>query len=418
MASLVPFRALRPVPATARHVAAVPYDVVTTEEARALAAGNPLSFLHVSRAEIDLPQGTDPHSPGVYATAANRFEALKRDAPLVREETPSLYLYRLRVGAHEQVGTAGCYALDEYDRDIIKKHERTRRDKEDDRTSHMIALRAQTGPVFLTYRASADVDAVARDVMREDPLVDFTAADGVQHTMWRVPARDERPLVSAFQRVPALYIADGHHRAASAARARQTLRQQEQETSAGAVATAVAAQVRPFDSFLGVAFPDTQVRILSYNRSVKGLNGLELDAFVNAVKQRFHVSPGTASPQRKGEIAMYVGKQWFALRARDQSGAEDAIAALDVSVLQDRLLDQVLGIRDIRTDPRVEFIGGTRGTDALVKLVDDGRASVAFSMFPVSVTELMTISDAGHIMPPKSTWFDPKLRDGLLIHEI
>jgi uncharacterized protein (DUF1015 family) len=422
MASLIPFRALRPMPAVASRVAAVPYDVVTTDEARAQAAGNPLSFLHVSRAEIDQPPGTDPHSDSIYAAAAHRFAALKRDAPLVREDEPCLYLYRLRVGAHEQVGLAGCYALDEYDRDIIRKHERTRRDKEDDRTRHMIALRAQTGPVFLTYRASPDIDAVTGRVIRETPLFDFSAPDGVQHTIWRVPAPDERPLMAAFQRVPAVYIADGHHRAASAARARQTLRQQEPPVSAGAVATAVATPVRPFESFLGVAFPDNQVRILPYNRTVKGLNGLAPDAFLDAVRQRFDISSGGASPRRKGEIAMYLAGQWYTLRARDTGPGtgqtEDVIAALDVSVLQERLLDQVLGIRDVRTDPRLEFIGGGRGTEALVKLVDEGQASVAFSMFPVSVADLMAISDAGHIMPPKSTWFDPKLRDGLLIHEI
>jgi uncharacterized protein (DUF1015 family) len=418
MSSLIPFRALRPVPAMAARVAAVPYDVVTTEEARALSVDNPLSFLHVSRAEIDLPPGSDPHAPNVYAAAATRFDALKQAAPFVKEDAPSLYLYRLRTAGHEQVGIAGCYALDEYDRDIIRKHERTRRDKEDDRTSHMIALRAQTGPVFLTYRASPDVDAVANIATGEEPLFDFNAADGVQHTVWRLSSRDQRVLVSAFGRVPALYIADGHHRAASAARARHTLRQQEQLASAGAVATAVAVPTRAFDSFLGVAFPHDQVRILSYNRAVKGLNGLEPDAFLEAVTQRFEVSPGGASPQRKGEIAMYVANRWFTLRIRQERAVDDVIAALDVSVLQDRLLDQVLGIRDVRTDPRIEFVGGTRGTDNLVRLVDEGRATVAFSMFPVSVAELMAISDAGHIMPPKSTWFDPKLRDGLLVHEI
>jgi uncharacterized protein (DUF1015 family) len=218
--------------------------------------------------------------------------------------------------------------------------------------------------------------------------------------------------------VPALYIADGHHRAASAARARQMLRQPEQLASTGGVATAVAAPARASDSFLGVAFPDDQVRILSYNRTVKGLNGLEPDAFLEAVKQRFAISPGGASPHRKGEIAMYVANRWYTLRTREEHSGDDVIAGLDVSVLQDRLLDPVLGIRDVRTDPRIEFVGGARGTDRLVRMVNEGLASAAFSMFPVSVGELMAISDAGHIMPPKSTWFDPKLRDGLLIHEI
>jgi uncharacterized protein (DUF1015 family) len=419
MATLTPFQALRPTPESAHLVAAVPYDVVTTEEARALAAGNALSFLHVSRAEIDLPSGTDPYSDVVYAAATSRFAALKRQAPLVREQSPDLYLYRLRMGAHEQVGVAGGYALDEYDRDIIKKHERTRRDKEDDRTRHMIELRAQTGPVFLTYRASVAVDTLVSQVTATDPLFEFTAVDGVRHALWRVPSQETQPLVAAFADVPTLYIADGHHRAASAARTRQNLRQAEQASTGGAATAVVAAGTLPYETLLAVAFPDNQVHILPYNRLVRDLNGLSPEAFLEAVKSRFDVWPGVPCPSRKGEISMYLPGEWHTLRTRRASEErQDVIGALDVSVLQTRLLDQVLGIVDVRTDPRVEFVGGARGTDALEQAVKGGKAAVAFSLFPVSVTELMAIADAGLIMPPKSTWFEPKLRDGLLIHEI
>lgn len=420
MASLFSFRALRPTAEAARLIAAVPYDVVSTDEARAAAAGNSLSFLHVSRAEIDLPPTTDPYSEAVYAAAASRFEALKREAPLVREEVPSLYVYRLRLGMHEQFGIAGCYALAEYDSGVIRKHERTRGEKEDDRTRHMLALHAQTGPVFLTYRASPEVETLVSRVAATTALVDFDADDDVRHTIWRLSSRDTRTLIAAFDRMPALYIADGHHRAASAARARQKLRGVEGRGLGGAVATAVAAPgTLPCDVFLAVAFPSNQVRILPYNRAVKDLNGMTSGRFLEAVTARFEVSPGTPTPSRKGEIAMYLAGQWYALRVRPHSNTQaDAIASLDVSVLQSCLLDPVLAIHDVRTDRRLDFVGGARGTTALEEAVDDGRAAVAFSMFPVGVSELMAVADAGLVMPPKSTWFEPKLRDGLLIHEI
>ena len=420
MATLLPFQALRPTPQTAPLVAAVPYDVVSTDEARALAAGNALSFLHVSRAEIDLPAGTDPYASAVYAAAACRFDALKREAPLVREQLPSLYLYRLTMGSAEQIGVAGCYALDEYDRDLIRKHECTHKDKEDDRTRHMMALRAQTGPVFLTYRASADIDAIVSRVAATNPLFDFDAPDDVRHTIWRLPPDDARALISAFGRVPTLYIADGHHRAASAARTRQALRAPQRALLAGGVAPEVApSSTLACEAFLAVAFPDNRVRILSYNRLVKELSGLSQETFLQRIQESFDVSPGQPSPSRKGEIAMYLAGQWHRLRAwSDPSTREDASAALDVTVLQSRLLDPVLGIHDVRSDARIEFVGGVRGTAALEQAVNDGRAAVAFSMFPISVDELMAIADAGLFMPPKSTWFEPKLRDGLLIHEI
>ena len=408
MATLYPFRALRPRLAEAARIAAVPYDVVNTDEARALADGDPLSFLRVSRAEIELPPGTDPYSTAVYERAARNFGSL-RESALVLEEAASLYVYRLRTGGHEQTGVAACYSLDEYDHGVIKKHERTRRDKEDDRTRHMLALGAQTGPVFLIYRARADTDRIVAEAAQAEPLVDFEAVDGVRHTLWRVGGGDRDRLVEAAGRIPALYIADGHHRAASAARARAEM----QERGLAGVPLGDGADRT---TFLAVAFPDNRVQVLPYNRIVKDLGGLSSDDFLQAVRGRFELKNGPATPARRGEIAMYCRGSWHTLRARVPPNQGDGVASLDVSVLQDGLLAPVLKIVDVRTDSRIEFVGGSRGTGELERLVDSGRAAVAFSLFPVAVADLMAVSDAGAIMPPKSTWFEPKLRDGLLIH--
>jgi uncharacterized protein (DUF1015 family) len=423
MAKLYPFRALRPKPDAAARIAAVPYDVVSTAEARALADGNPLSFLRVSRAELELPPSADPYSDAVYARAAQNFETL-RQSSLALEAEPSLYLYRLRMGDHTQTGLAACFSIDEYDRDIIRKHERTRRDKEDDRTRHMLALGAQTGPVFLTYRAAVDVDRVIDRSACGPPLFDFEATDGVHHTIWRVGGADRDALVAAFDRIPSLYIADGHHRAASAARARaEAGRRTARAASLGDGADA--------STMLAVAFPDSQVQILPYNRSVKDLGGLSSAEFLEAVGDRFDVSSGPgpqrgsraggtgpAMPARRGEIAMYVEGRWQTLRPRVPPDRSDPIGSLDVAVLQDQLLAPILNIADVRTDKRIDFVGGARGTGELQRLVDGGQAAVAFSLYPVGVADLMAVSDAGAIMPPKSTWFEPKLRDGLLIHLI
>ena len=410
MATLHPFNALRPDAANAPRIAAVPYDVVSTDEARTLADGNPLSFLHVSRAEIDLPAGTDPYADAVYQKAADSFAALRTNA-LVVEADASVYFYRLQMGSHVQTGLAACFSLDEYDRDIIKKHERTRRDKEDDRTRHMLALGAQTGPVFLTYRAADGIDRVAAKVTQSEPIIDFTAPDAVRHTLWRVGGADRDALVAAIGRVPALYIADGHHRAASAARARAEMR-------ARGLAGASLGDGADASTMLAVAFPHDQVQILSYNRTVKDLGGLSPDAFLAAVRERFDVAAGPAMPARRGDIAMYFAGGWQTLRPRVAPDPTDPIGSLDVSVLQEGLLAPVLKIADVRTDKRIDFVGGARGTAVLETLVDTGKAAVAFSLFPVSVADLMAASDAGEIMPPKSTWFEPKLRDGLLIHAI
>jgi len=405
MATISPFRALRPTPSSARAVAEVPYDVVNTDEARVLAAGNPLSFLHVSRAEIDLPGGTNPYGDAVYAKAVENFGVLKAQAPLVLEASPTLYVYRLQGEGHVQTGIAGCFSVDEYDADVIKKHERTRKDKEDDRTRHIIELRAQTGPVFLIHLASPAVAAIVQRTTAASPLFDFTAVDGVKHTLWPVGSGDTPALVSAFKAMSGLYIADGHHRAASAARARQILR------GGGGSGE--------WDTFLAVAFPDDQMCVLPYNRLVKDLGVHTQDTFVAALRQSVAVAKGgSAAPTRKGEVSMFLGGAWYTIGLGTPPSGIGAAEGLDVSRLQDLVLTPLLAIGDVRTDKRIDFVGGARGTAALEAAVSSGEAAVAFSMYPVSVADLMAISDAGGIMPPKSTWFEPKLRDGLLSHVI
>ena len=405
MALIAPFRALRPVPAAAPRVAAVPYDVVNAQEAHALANGNPLSFLHVSRAEIDLPANTDPYSDAVYRKAVENFATLKSQAPMVAEDTPSLYVYRLEMGNHVQTGIAGTFSMDEYDRGVIKKHEHTRRDKEDDRTRHMVDLRAQTGPVFLTYRASPAIDRLVARITSQPPLFDFTAPDGVQHTIWRTADADVQQLVAAFGAIPQLYIADGHHRAASAARARQQL-----GGSNGARGE--------WDTVLAVAFPDDQVQVLPYNRVVKDLGSYSSQSLLAKLREQFVVKEGPATPARKGEVAMFLDGTWHTIELGDAPRALAPADRLDVSRLQQALLEPLLGVGDVRTDKRIDFVGGARGTSELEKLVSSGRFAAAFSMYPVSVDDLMQVCDAGGIMPPKSTWFEPKLRDGLLSHLI
>ncbi len=409
MASIHPFRALRPTPDKAAAVSSVPYDVVSTDEARQLADGNPLSFLHVTRSEIDVPPGTNPYAPEVYDKARANFAALRERGSLVLDETPSLYFYRLRMGGHEQTGIAGCFAVDEYESDIIKRHERTRRDKEDDRTRHIVQLRAQTGVVFLTYRADHAIDSLARQVSTGEPLYDFAASDGVRHTIWRAGLDQTSSLVTAFQRVPALYIADGHHRAASAARAREELAGRPGSTSDEAGA----------DTFIAVAFPDDQVQILPYNRTIKDLGGRTARQFLGALRAQFRVTDGAPTPERQGEVSMYLDGRWYAIDLASVAPADDSRgSSLDVSRLQRGVLEDLLNIGDVRTDKRIDFVAGARGSEALMRAVDSGDAAVAFSMYPVTVDDLMAIADSGGIMPPKSTWFEPKLRDGLLVHLI
>ena len=394
MALIRPFRALRPRPELAARIAAVPYDVVNAAEARTLAHGNPHSFLHVSRAEIDLPPGTDPYADEVYTRAWETFEAF-RSSWLVQEATPRVYVYRLRMGDHVQTGVAAAFSVHEYLDGRILKHETTRRAKEDDRTRHITELRAQTGPVLLTYHQAASVDAVVARVTAATPLYDLVTDDGVGHTVWVADQADSSALVGAFGDVPALYIADGHHRAASAARAYTALGAEPDDEAA---------------FFLAVAFPDTEMRILPYHRVVKDLNGQTVEAFLTVLSQRLPLVAGGPEPARKGECSVYIRGKWYLLTLE---GAE-----LDASLLSDKVLGPMLGIEDLRTDSRIDFVGGIRGPAELARLVDAGDAAVAFAMYPVSLAELMAVADAGAIMPPKSTWFEPKLRDGLLSHEI
>jgi uncharacterized protein (DUF1015 family) len=385
-------------------VACVPYDVVNAAEAAALAAGKPRSLLHVDRAEIDLPPETDPYSDAVYEKARENFLARQRDGTLVREPAPCLYLYQQRMGGHVQTGLVGVCHIDDYERDIIKKHEKTRPDKEDDRTRLIGTLSADTGPVFLTYRDRDEIHALARKAERSEPLYDFTAPDGVEHTLWRIA--DAEPWVRAFAQAPAAYVADGHHRTASAVRVGRERR----------AANPRHTGEEDYNWFLAVLFPASQLQILPYNRVVKDLHGHDKASFLAAVGKAFAVTPRKhTTPRRAGDILMYLDKEWHEL-AWQPALDMDPIARLDVSGLQNKVLGPVLGIDDPRTSKRLDFIGGIRGTDELVRLVDGGQAAVAFSMFPTTVEQLMEIADAGQIMPPKSTWFEPKLRSGLFIH--
>lgn len=369
-----------------------------------LAEGRPHSLLHVDRAEIDLPAVRDPYAPVVYATARCAFERLQQTGVLVRESEACLYLYRQRMGDHEQVGVAAVCHIDDYERGVIKKHENTRRDKEDDRTKLIDALSANTGPVFLTYRGTREIDTLVDTVRHgEIPLYDFTSADGVQHTVWKVAK--ERGLTAAFSQVTDAYVADGHHRTASAVRVGRERRASNPAHSG----------TEDYNWFLAVLFPAAQLRILPYNRAVHDLNGYSPDQFVDAIRERFNVAESmTAEPAAAGQIRMYLNGGWYGLTW--QGRATSPIASLDVTALQERLLSPILGIDDPRTSKRIDFIGGIRGTLELEKRVNSGQAAVAFSMFPATVEQLMTIADAGEIMPPKSTWFEPKLRSGLFIH--
>lgn len=399
-----PWRAWRPRPDRAVQVAAVPYDVVDTVEARALAAGNPYSYLHVTRPEIDLPDGADPHSDTVYDRARFNLGVMQAQGILLQEPDPVFYLYRLTMKGRSQVGFAVCCAVTDYEEGVIKTHEKTRHDKEDDRARHIERLSANTEPVFITYRDDPQLAAIARQVQGMDPLYDFIAADGVGHALWRVG--DTAEIVRAFVRVPAAYIADGHHRAAAAARVARTRRSIGYAAGCGG----------EFEWFMAVLFPSSQLQILPYNRSVRELNGLRPECFLSAVRERFTIRERVDPvPDKPGRVCMYLEHTWYELSWPVMRSADPG-AALDVSVLQDRLLAPILGIDDPRTDQRIEFIGGIRGVGELVRRVECGQAAAAFSMYPTPVEQMMSIADAGQIMPPKSTWFEPKLRSGLFVH--
>lgn len=406
MPLILPFRALRPTPERAQDVVAPPYDVLNSEEARQRAAGRPLSFLHISKAEIDLPEGTDPYDAAVYARAAENLQRLKSENVLLREDQPSYYVYRLKMGDHVQTGLVAVASAADYDRNRIRKHEFTRPAKEDDRVRQIEALRAQTGPVLLAYRSVPEVDQLIDSVTAEPPVYDLTADDGVEHTIWVVSDKTiVDQLTDYFEAMPAIYIADGHHRSAAGSRVAKTL---------GGGPDAMSRY------FLSVIFPHNQMRILDYNRVVKDLGQLTAAEFLEGVKQRFSVvhEDKAVTPAKAGEFGMYLDGNWYRLTIDPSNIPEDPVARLDVSLLADNLLEPLLGISDPRRDPRIDFVGGIRGLGELERRVDSGEMAAAFSMFPTSMDDLMAVADAQQVMPPKSTWFEPKLADGLISHPL
>jgi uncharacterized protein (DUF1015 family) len=404
MSEIRPFRALHPRPEHAAVVASVPYDVVDREEAANLAAGNPDSFLHVTRPEIDLPADADVHAPETYAKGRANLDDFLARGVLVQDAQPCLYAYRLTWQGRSQTGLVAGYSVLEYDQGTIKKHEFTRPDKEEDRTVHILTLGAQPGPVFLTYRSNEATAEALGAATAGAPWIDFEAKDGVRHTLWRVT--ETEPLVAAFGRLPALYVADGHHRSASASNVRK------RRGAAGTLAPD-----DPAHHFLAVAFPDDEMRILGYHRLISELGGRSPEAFVDALRA---VAPLEAveagEPTPRGHVRIYVGGQWWQMPLTPT--ADDPVARLDVQALEDRVLRPLLGIEDQRTDNRIQFVGGIRGTAVLAGAVDAGKAAVAFALAPVTTEELLAVADAGRVMPPKSTWFEPKLRSGLFVYPL
>jgi len=422
MASIKPFAALRPKPELAGRICELPYDVMSSDEAREMAAGNPLSFLHVSKPEIDLPPGTDLYAPEVYAKGKENFQKLIRDGVLRQDSQPAFYLYRQIMGKHSQVGLVATASCEEYLRGVIKKHELTRPDKEDDRVRHIETLDAQTGPVFLTYRANAAFDEFVAAKAGGAPDVDFTAKDGVRHTSWAVRDADEINFVETqFAEIAALYIADGHHRSAAAAR---VYMKRDGAPASGPARNAVDSETsraggRRSANFLAVIFPHNQMQILPYNRVLKDLNGHSQEQLMSKLRTVFEIAPGSATPTQKHELCLYLRGRWHSLRFKQQfTRTNDPIEKLDVTLLQKNVLAPIFGIDDPRTSKRINFVGGIRGTAELEKLVDSREYACAFSMFPTSIEDLMAIADAGGIMPPKSTWFEPKLRDAMFCHLI
>jgi uncharacterized protein (DUF1015 family) len=404
MATIKPFPALRPRPGLAERVCELPYDVLSSEEARALAVDNPLSFLHVSKPEIDLPSTMDLYAPVVYAKGKENFTKMISEGALRQDAQANFYLYRQVMGKHSQTGLVAVASCEQYLNDIIKKHELTRPDKEDDRVRHIEALHAQTGPVFLTYRARRELDDLFQRKTEGKPDIDFAASDGVRHTSWTIDQPDDIAFIeTAFARIPSLYIADGHHRSAAAARVYQTRK--------GEGASAY---------FLVVIFPHDQMQILAYNRVLRDLNGHTPESFLQKLDAIFVIKTGGPTyPEGKHELGLYLQGRWHRLYFRPQFAATvDPIEKLDVTLLQKHVLSPIFGIDDPRTSKRINFVGGIRGAAELEKLVNSGQYACAFSMFPTGIEDLMAIADAGSIMPPKSTWFEPKLRDGMFCHLI
>jgi uncharacterized protein (DUF1015 family) len=420
MVALRPFHALRPRPDAASRVASVPYDVVDAGEARALAAGNPDSFLRVVRPEIALAPDADPHGEEVYRAGAAALASLVDRGVLARDPEPSLYLYRLEWRGRVQTGVVGCCAVDDYDAGLIRKHEHTRPDKERDRARHALALSAHAGPVLIAYRGREEIDRrVAAAAAGTEPLYDFTAVDGVHHTVWRLAGAAAEGLAAEFAAVPALYIADGHHRTAAYSRARAAWREAARSGPGGAGDLGVDQEVdREVDHFLAALFPADRLTILPYNRVVRDLAGMTPDELLARVGEAMEVVPGAVpEPPGRGRFALYLAGRWVALAApRERVEDPDPVASLDAAILQELVLGPILGVDDPRTSERIEFVGGARGAAELARRVDARGDGAGFALHPVTVEQLMAVADAGRTLPPKSTWFEPKLRSGLLVH--
>ena len=412
MAIIKPFKAVRPKDGLAEQVASLPYDVMSTKEAREMAKGNPLSFLHVSRGEIDFAEGIDEHSEEVYHKAKENFSRMTEGGVLIQEGMPLLYIYAQVMNGRRQIGLVASSSVEDYFTDVIKKHEFTRPEKEEDRIRHMETLQAHVGPIFLTYPQNNSVDEVVNEIAsQQKPLYDFTADDNVQHTVWTISDEDKiAKLVSVFEKeIPFTYIADGHHRTASAAKIGQKLRIQNPNHTGK----------EEYNFFLSVLFPDDQLAIMDYNRLVKDLNGLSGEELLEKVKSKFTVllsSLETVKPNSLHQFAMYLSGNWYSLTAKPEIIKQDPLGVLDITILQETILDPLLGVKDPRTDKRIDFVGGIRGLKELQRRVDNGEMKVAFALYPVSLRQLMNIADSGKVMPPKSTWFEPKLRDGLFSH--
>lgn len=415
MKLIKPFRGLRPTPELAARVASHPYDVINRAEAFDLAKDNPYSFLHINKPEIDVDPSIDPHDPKVYEKGAENLRRFISDGILVRDEQERFYVYKQVMGSHEQVGLVAAASVQAYQDNLIKKHEFTRPEKEDDRVHHMDALDAQVGPVFLTYQAQAAIDALIKQVTKNPPVYDFEADDGTQHVFWVVDDDElTQSIDTAFDAVACLYVADGHHRSAAAARV-QKLRQDANASHTGK---------ESYNHFLVVLFPHDQMQVLDYNRVVKDLNGNSTDEFLQKLASNFDIEKVTSAAAAKpGEprcFGIYLSGQWYTATANykleEAIDNDDPVKSLDVSILQDQILSPLLGIEDQRRDERIDFVGGIRGLAELEKRVDSGDWQLAFALYPTSMTSLMAIADAGEVMPPKSTWFEPKLKSGLVVH--
>jgi len=405
-----PFAGLRPLPEYTTQVIAPPYDVLNSEEARLRAENRPWSFLHISKPEIDLPPGTDPHSDAVYAKGVENLQKML-NAGLLHQDIPACYyLYGLTMGDHQQIGLAAVASVNDYNNNRIRKHELTRPDKEDDRVRQIDALNAQTGPVFLTYKHNPVIDQLVNTVIAEPPIVDLTADDGVIHQLWIVSDFEQRNTIThIFDNMDCLYIADGHHRSAAASRVASNRRANDPQHTGD----------EPYNYFLSVIFPDNQMQILDYNRVVRDLNGLTASTFLERVAQNFEVnySRHAFKPQQGGEFGLFLQERWYQLKIHpDKIPTQDPVASLEVSLLTDYLLAPILNITDLRCDERIDFVGGIRGLQELEKRVNSGEMAAAFALYPTSMQALMAVADAGQIMPPKSTWFEPKLADGLVSH--